>query len=144
MFGINTQVNWKYKLIHFENTLPQKVAKLLPWFYPDSDRFNTKFSDFPRFSLTLSESQLFSRFARFSRSCANPNRKRVHMFCNTHHDVTYLKFDGMNDSKLRKQIFQHRSSRHGRRSVKIAVLKKFAIFIGKNLCWSLFLIKFQT
>ena len=27
---------------------------------------------------------------------------------------------------------------------KIGVLKNFAIFIGKHLCWSLFLIKLQT
>ena len=35
MFGINTQVNWKYKLIHFENTLLQTggyiISLILPW-----------------------------------------------------------------------------------------------------------------
>ena len=35
-------------------------------------------------------------------------------------------------------------SNHQRCSVKKAVLKYFAIFTGKHLCWSLFLIKFQA
>ena len=37
----------------------------------------------------------------------------------------------------------HRSS-HRRRSVKRIVLKNFANFTGKRLCWSLFLIKLQA
>ena len=35
-------------------------------------------------------------------------------------------------------------SSHRRCSVKKAVLKKFADFTGKHLCWNLFLINFQT
>ena len=35
-------------------------------------------------------------------------------------------------------------SSHQRGSVKISVIKNFAIFTGKRLCWSLFLIKLQA
>ena len=35
-------------------------------------------------------------------------------------------------------------SSHRMCSVKIGVLKSFASFTGKHLCWSLFLIKLQT
>ena len=35
-------------------------------------------------------------------------------------------------------------SRRSEMFFKIAVLKKFAIFTGKHLCWSLFLIKQQS
>ena len=35
------------------------------------------------------------------------------------------------------------SSSHKRCSIKIAILKIFAIFTGKHLCWNLFLIKLQ-
>ena len=46
--------------------------------------------------------------------------------------------------KLLWRVFcaQHRSSR-SQMFFKIAVLKIFAIFTGKHLCWSLFLIKLQ-
>ena len=33
---------------------------------------------------------------------------------------------------------------HWRCSIKKAVLKNFAIFTGKHLCWSLFLVKLQA
>ena len=39
-------------------------------------------------------------------------------------------------------IFGSNKCRHLRCSVKKVVLKNFAIFTGKHLCWSLFLIKF--
>ena len=35
-------------------------------------------------------------------------------------------------------------SSHQRGSVKTSVIKNFAIFTGKRLCWSLFLIKLQA
>ena len=39
--------------------------------------------------------------------------------------------------------FWKHGSNHQRSSVKIATLKNFEIFIEKQLCWSLFLIKLQ-
>ena len=48
----------------------------------------------------------------------------------------------INDSKQRNQA-KIRSSR-SKMFFKISVLENFAIFTGKHLCWSLFLIKLQA
>ena len=40
-------------------------------------------------------------------------------------------------------ISEYKSS-HQESSIKISVRKNFAIFTGKHLCWSLFLIKLQA
>ena len=42
------------------------------------------------------------------------------------------------------RILESNKSSHRRCSIKKDVLKDFAKLTGKHLCWSLFLIKFQT
>ena len=44
---------------------------------------------------------------------------------------------------LLAHVGKRSNSRYSQMFSKTGVLKNFAIFTGKNLCWSLFLIKFQ-
>ena len=60
------------------------------------------------------------------------------------------KFNMILNNQGRLMLMNHRDllglfrSSHRRCSVKKGVLKKFANFTGKHLCWSLFLIKLQA
>ena len=74
--------------------------------------------------------------------CAKRHRKWIST-------CIFLKYH-INFSKQRKYFygsdikFEKTRSSHQRRSIKKAVLKNFSIFTAKHLCWSSFLIKFQT
>ena len=52
-----------------------------------------------------------------------------------------MKFRKLN---AKKRWLEMCRTNHSQNSFKIGVLKNFAIFTGKHLCWSLFLIKVQT
>ena len=58
-------------------------------------------------------------------------------------NLLFYKSDFLNDASPRAHLRDCRSS-HRRCSLKKAVLKDFAIFTGKHLCWSLFFKKVTT
>ena len=48
------------------------------------------------------------------------------------------------ESKVKQALTKKQKELYQRCSIKKAVLKNSAIFTGKHLCWSLFLITLQT
>ena len=65
--------------------------------------------------------------------------KKINHFLLTENDVKHEWIK----SKVKKILFSLSWSSYPRHSIKKAVLKSFAIFTGKHLCWCFFLIKLQ-
>ena len=70
--------------------------------------------------------------------------RSTNLFSRNHLACFLWRREGRQMSNTEQLLYQNDKSSHQRCSIKKAVLNNFAIFIGKHLCWSIYLIKLHT